>query len=94
MWLICFLCPDKESAKGLRGLLVGWLIFRGRYCCTPWALISAPTDVIDTCADVPPFHLLVKKLTYRAATQMVTFPQSHPLEKHVAWAVNKYVKLH
>ena len=44
--------------------------------------------------DVLPFHLLVKKLMHRAATRLVTLPQSHPLEMYVAWMVNRYVKLH
>jgi len=44
--------------------------------------------------DVLPFHLLVEKLTHRAATRLATLPQSHPLEMHVTQAVNRYVKHH
>jgi len=58
------------------------------------ALRSTLTDMIDACVDMIPFHLLVKKITHRAATRLATLPWSHPLESHVTWAANRYVKHH
>jgi len=51
-------------------------------------------DMIDACTDLVPFHLLVERLMYRAATRMATLPRSHPLEKHIACTANRYVKSH
>jgi len=55
---------------------------------------TAPTDTIDSCADLLPFHLLVEKLTHHTATCLATLPRSHPLVTHVWEAVGRYVKRH
>ena len=57
-------------------------------------LRSAPMDAIDVCMDVMPFHLLVEKLMYRAATRLATLPSCHPLAKHTVHVVNRYVRQH
>jgi len=56
------------------------------------ALKSAPTDAIDACADLFPFHLLVEIVTHKAATRLATLPDSHLLNKHVKKVVGRYVK--
>jgi len=53
---------------------------------------SAPTDAVDTCTDLLPFHLLVKKLVCCATTRLAMFPQVHPLEKHASRAAGTYIK--
>ena len=61
---------------------------------TTGELSSAPTDTLDVCTDLLPFHLLVENLVYHAASILVTLPLSHPLERHIAWASVRYVKSH
>ena len=53
-----------------------------------------PTDVLDTCSDLLPFHLLVKKVMHRAATWLASLPSSHPLYTHIQKAARRYVKHH
>ena len=88
-----FFVPGSGVSKGNQGF-ISRLVKRQAMLHITGVLRSTPTDAIDTCTDMLPFHLLVKKLTYRAATWMVTLPQSHPLERHVTQAVNRYIKLH
>jgi len=56
------------------------------------AMKTAPTDTIDACVDLLPFHLLVEKLSHCAAMHLVTLPDSHPLVMHVQKAAGRYVK--
>jgi len=79
-----FLVPGSGVSKGTKGF-ISWLakIQRQVMLHITGALRSTPTGVIDTCADVLLFHLFTEKLMYMATTQMVTLPQSHPLEKHI-----------
>src|SRR5882724_9769399 len=55
---------------------------------------SVPTDTVDACADLLPFHLLVEKVIHRAATQLAALPSSHPLAKHVQKATGRFIKQH
>ena len=55
---------------------------------------SAPTDALDACTDLFPFHLLIEKLVYRATLKLEMLPQSHLLETHVNKALVRYVKKH
>ena len=55
---------------------------------------TAPTEIINACADLLPFHLLVEKLSHCAAMYLATLPESHLLEMHVWKAVGRYVKRH
>jgi len=55
---------------------------------------SAPTDVIDACADLLPFHLLVEKTIYCAATRLAALTHMHLLSKHIKKAPARYVKKH
>jgi|SRR5882724_10628603 len=57
-------------------------------------MMTAPMDIIDTCVDLLPFHLLVEKLTHHAVTHLAMLPRSHPLEAHVWKAASRYVKRH
>ena len=80
-----FLTPGSWKTKGMKGAISKLAkIQRQASLHIARALRSAPTDAIDACTNVLPFHLLVEKLTYRAASRLVTLPQSHPLERHVA----------
>ena len=55
---------------------------------------TSPTDTIDACADLLPFHLLVKKLSHCAAMCLVTLPEFHLLVTNAQKAVGRYVKRH
>jgi len=90
-----FLVPGSKISKGTKGF-IGKLakIQRQVTLHITGALISAPTDVIDTCADMLLFHLLVERLMHRAVTRLATLPGSNPLVKHMAHTVNRYVKSH
>jgi len=50
--------------------------------------------MIDVCVDVMPFHLLVEKLIYRAATRLATLHSCHLLAKHVVHMENRYFRQH
>src|SRR5882724_5677847 len=90
-----FLVPGLGIGKGTKGFISKLAkIQRQPMLHITGALRSTLTDAIDTCADMLPFHLLVEKLTHMAAKRLVTLPQSHTREMHVAWAVNRYVKHH
>jgi len=79
-----FLTPGSQKTKGMKGAIRKLAkIQRQVTLHITRALRSAPTDVVNACTDVLPFHLCVKKLTYRATSKLVTLPQSHPLEKHI-----------
>jgi len=56
------------------------------------ALRSALMDVIDVCADLLPFPLLINKVTHRAAMRLATLPSSHPLTRHICRVAGRYVK--
>src|SRR5882724_13497470 len=79
-----FLVPGSRASKGTRGF-IGKLakVQRQASLHITGAMRSAPTDAINACADLAPFHLLVENLNYTAATRMATLPQSHPLAKHI-----------
>ena len=90
-----FLVPGSGISKGTRGFISKLAkIQRQAALHITSALRSTPMDAIDACADVLPFHLLVEKLTYSAATRLVTLPQYHPLGRHMAQAARRYVKSH
>src|SRR5882724_6445401 len=79
-----FLVPGSRISKGTKGF-IGKLakVQRQASLHITGAMRSAPMDMVDACTDLVPFHLLVKSLTYRATTRMVTLPWSHPLVKHI-----------
>jgi len=58
------------------------------------AMKPAPTDTINACADLLPFHLLVEKHIHHATTCLATLPASHPLTLHVRKVAGRYVKRH
>src|SRR5882724_10080270 len=90
-----FLIPGSRTSKGTRGFISKLAnIQRQAALHITGALRSTPTDTIDACADMLPFHLLVEKLTYNVAMRLVTLPQSHPLGRHMAQAARRYVKSH
>ena len=53
-----------------------------------------PTDVLDTCSDLLPFHLLVEKVAHRVAKWLASLPSSHLLYIHIRKAASRYVKHH
>jgi len=80
-----FLVPENGHAKGTKGFINKLEhVQRQASLHVTRALRSTPTDAIDTCADLVPFHLLVKKVVHQAATCLVTLPHSHPLAGHCA----------
>ena len=58
------------------------------------AMGSTANDVIDSMANLLPFHLLVEHYRYRAALRLATLPTSHPLAKPVDNATKMLVKRH
>jgi len=90
-----FLVPEADLAKGTKGFIskLGRVQRQAGLHITG-AMRSAPTDAVDTCTDLLPFHLLVKKLVCCAATRLAMLPQSHPLAKHTNKAAGRYVKRH
>ena len=70
-----FLIPGSRVNKGTKGF-IGKLakVQRQALLHITGAMRSAPMDVIDTCTDLAPFHLLVESLNYTAATRMATLP--------------------
>src|SRR5882724_2945121 len=58
------------------------------------AIKTAPTDVVDACADLLPFNLLVERTLFQAASRLATLPSLHPLEIHVRKASKRYIKNH
>ena len=90
-----FLVPGSGMGKGSKGFISKLAkIQRQATLHITGVLRSTLTDTIDACTDILPFHLLVEKITHRAATRLATLPQSHPLERHVARVENRYVKHH
>jgi len=88
-----FLIPGSRIGKGTRGFTGNLAkIHRQVALHVTRALKTAPTDTVDTCADIFPFHLLVEKLIYHTASRLTTLPQTHPLEKHITQAAARYIK--
>jgi len=90
-----FLILGNRMGKGKKGA-IGKLakIQRQVVLHVTGALKTAPTDAIDTCADILPFHLLVKKLAYHSGSRLAMLPQTHPLGRHITRAAARYVKSH
>src|SRR5882724_6494590 len=90
-----FLIPGSRTSKGTKGFISKLAKIQRQVALhITGALRSAPTDEIDACADMLPFQLLVKKLTYQVASRLATLPWSHPHEKHVNCASSRYAKSH
>jgi len=64
-----FLILQSRHTKGTKGF-IGKLVQVQRQASLhiTGALKSAPTDAIDACVDLFPFHLLVEKATHQATT--------------------------
>jgi len=74
-----FLVPESHKGKGTKGFINRLGKIQRQACLhITGTLRSAPTDIIDACADLLPFHLLVEKLIYWAATRLMMLPQAHP----------------
>lgn len=56
------------------------------------ALRTAPTDFLNAEANLLPADLLILKLCHRAATRLLTIPNTHPLHPHVTSASKRLVK--
>ena len=68
-----FLVPGSGISKGTKGFISKLdKIQRQATLHITGALRSTPTDVIDACADVLPFHLLVENLMYKDVTRLET----------------------
>ena len=90
-----FLILGSRMGKGTKGAISNLAkIQRQAVLHVTGALKTAPTDAIDTCADILPFHLLVKKLAYHSGSRLAMLPQTHPLGRHITRAAARYVKSH
>ena len=81
---VLFLILQSRHTKGTKGFIrkLAW-VQRQTSLHIMRALKSAPTDTIDACMDLLPFHLLVEK---------ATLPDSHLLNKHMKKVVSRYIK--
>jgi len=90
-----FLIPESANGKVMKGYIAKLgKIQRQASLHIMGEMRSTPTDIIDACADLLPFHLLVSKVLHHMATRLATLPQMHPLGKHVSKVANRYVKRH
>jgi len=90
-----FLIPETKKSRGMKGF-IGKLgkVQRQASLHITGMLKSAPTNVVNACADLLLFHLFVKKLLFQAATRLATLPQSHPMYKHRNRVASRYTKSH
>ena len=58
------------------------------------ALRSTATDVLNICADLLPFKLLVHKVCFRALTRLPSLPPSHPLYSQINSKLDFNIKRH
>src|SRR5882724_7079960 len=88
-----FLIPDSPVSKGTKGYIsrLGRIQRQASLQITS-AMRSTPTDVADACADLLPFHLLIRKLTYHATVRISMLPHAHPLVKHASRATTRYIR--
>src|SRR5882724_3596277 len=90
-----FLIPGTNKTRGTKGFISKLAkVQRQASLHIMGALRSALTDAIDAFVDLLPFHLLVKKYFFWAATRLATLLQSHPMHKHAIKAALRYVKSH
>ena len=90
-----FLILETNKTRGMKGFIskLGKVQRQASLHITG-ALRSAPTNVVDACADLLPSYLLVIKSLFQAATRLATLPQSHPMHKHANKAASRYFKCH
>jgi len=58
------------------------------------AMKTTATDIIETMANLIPFHLLVEKHRHRAVIRLATLLEMHPLHKPVINTAKRLVKHH
>ena len=78
-----FLILEHGNSKGTKGAIGNLGNVQQASLHIMGAIKSAPMDVIDACADLLPFPLLISKVIHHATTSLVMLPLSHPLTKHV-----------
>jgi len=60
-----FLIPQTDTLEATKGFITSVCMYRGKPIYTSTgALSSMPTDTLDACLDLLPFHLLVEKVTH------------------------------
>jgi len=90
-----YLIPESNSMKGMKGFIDKLAKVQRQVSLHITGMLrSAPTDTVDACADILPFHLLVRRLLFHAATRIATLPSTHPLFKHINRVAERYVKNH
>jgi len=78
-----FLIPESEGCKGTKGPIARLeKVQRQASLNITGAMKSAPKDVIDACADLLPFQLLVSKVVHHAATRLASLPTSASKAHH------------
>jgi len=88
-----FLIPETDHSRGTKGPIkrLSKIQWQASLHITG-ALRSAPMGMIDACADLLPFLLLINKVTHRAAMRLAILPSSHPLTRHIGRAAGRYIK--
>jgi hypothetical protein len=80
--------PIKETKSGKRTGSIGVTkklatIQRTAALTITGALRSTATDSLDVHAHLMPVDLLMKKICHRAATRLISLPETHPLHKQI-----------
>ena len=71
-----FLVLESNKSKGTKGYIAKLAkIQRQASLSITGAMRPAPIDVLVTCADLLPFHVMVKKFIYCATLRLVMLPQ-------------------
>ena len=79
-----FLVPETSRSKGMKGPITKLAMIQRQACLHITGMMRmAPTDAIDTCADILPLPLLIEKILFHATSRLATLPKLHPLEQHI-----------
>lgn len=97
--LVLFFEPIQVKENGHRRGLVGIATRLGRVQRLAVRLITGAfkttaTDTLNFHAGLPPIILRLNQSVHRAAVQLATLPDSHPLHKIVTQCTSKYPRLH
>jgi ribonuclease HI/exonuclease III len=81
--------------RGARGLIRPLIqVQRRATIMITGALRTTATDILNAHADLLPLPLIIDKIRHRAAIQLGTLPETHPLSKAVTNARARFIKRH
>lgn len=90
-----FLIPDSKKTKGPVGFINKLArVHRQALLSITGAMNATATATLETHANIPPFHIIVKHKILREAIRLASLPQTHPLFSYVRRAARGYIKSH